>query len=101
MILYIGDDRPDTRDLHRYVVEQQAALWDSLGIELGLAQYHIDNIARDHSNESVTQCCAKMLQKWLDIDPFASWRKLDDAVRRIRSPKSPTVSSDSTGILFS
>ena len=95
-----GDDKPDMRDLHRYVVQQHAAKWDRLGLELGLEQYHIAIIARDHPNMAVI-CCGKMLQKWLDIDPSASWRKLDDAVRRIRSPTISTVSNDSTGIVFS
>ena len=98
-----GDDIPDMRDLNRYVVQQQAAQWDGLGLELGLERYHIDNIARDHPNESVI-CCRKMLQKWLDIDSSASWRKLDDSVRRIRSPTTgpmSTVSSaNSTGSVF-
>ena len=92
-----GDDIPDMRDLHRYVVQQQAAQWDRLGLELGLERYHIAIITRDHPNRSVT-CCGEMLQKWLEIDPSASWRKLDDAVRRIRSPTISTVNNDSSGI---
>ena len=91
------------KDLNRYVVQQQAAQWEGLGLELGLERYHINNIAKDHPNESVI-CCRKMLQKWLDIDPSASWRKLHDAVRRIRSPTTgsmSTVSSaNSTGSVF-
>ena len=90
------------RDLNRHIVQQQAAQWEMLGLELGLKRYHIDNISRDHPNRSVI-CCGEMLRKWLDIDPSASWRKLDDAVRRIRSPttdSATTVSSDSTGNVF-
>ena len=91
------------KDLNKHVVKQQAAQWEGLGLELGLERYHIDNITKDHPNESVI-CCRKMLQEWLDIDPSASWRKLHDAVRRIRSPtpgSTSTVSSaDSTGSVF-
>ena len=104
ILIYTGDDRPDMRDLNRYIVQQQAAQWERLGLELGLESYHIANISRDHPNESVI-CCGKMLQNWLDIDPSASWRKLEDGVRRIRSPTTSlaasTVSGDYTGIMFS
>ena len=98
-----GDDRPDMKDLNRYVVQQQAAQWEELGLELGLERHHINNITKDHPSEAVIGC-GKMLQKWLDIDSSASWRKLHDAVRRIRSPtigSTSTVSSpDSTGSVF-
>ena len=100
-----GDDIPDMKDLNTYVVQQQAAQWEELGLELGLKRYHIDNIARDHPHEAVI-CCRKMLQKWLDIDSSASWRKLHDAVRRIRSQTTGSTSTCSstnsiyTGSLF-
>ena len=104
ILIYTGDDRPDMKDLNRYIVRQQAAQWERLGLELGLERYHIAYISRDHPNESVI-CCGKMLQDWLDIDPSASWRKLEDGVRRIRLPTTSsaasTVSSDYTGIMFS
>ena len=91
------------KDLNRYVVQQQAAQWEGLGLELGLERYHIDNITKDHPNESVI-CCRKMLQKWLDIDSSASWRKLHDAVRRIRSQTTGSMSTvsnaNSTGSVF-
>ena len=87
------------RDLNRYIVEQQAVQWERLGVELGLKDYHIANISRDHPNRSVT-CCREVLQKWLDMDPSASWSKLDDAVKKIKSLTTgslSTVSSYSTG----
>ena len=89
------------RDLNRHVVEQQAAKWERLGLELGLKDYHIANIAKDNPNRSVSSCRA-MLQKWLDIDLSASWSKLDHAIKKIKSMTTGLVStvrhSDSTGI---
>ena len=90
------------RDLNRYIVQQQAAQWETLGLELGLKDYHIAIITKDHPNNSVT-CCRVMLQKWLDTDPLASWSKMDDAVKKIKSPTTgPTsvVSSDTAGSSF-
>ena len=75
-----------TRDLNRYIVEQQAAQWERLIIrlELGLKDYHVANISKDNPNRSET-CYREMLQKWLNIDPSASCSKLDDAVKKIKS----------------
>ena len=100
IITDIGDDRPDKRELSRHVL-QEAAQWEALGLELGLKDYDIDIIAKDHPNDS-TMCCRVMLQKWLETDPLASWNKLNDAVEHIRSsitgPLS-VVSDDTTGIV--
>ena len=87
------------KDLNKYIVEQQAAQWEILAGELGLKDYHIANITKDHPNNSVTSCRV-MLQKWLDSDPLASWSKLDDAVKKIKSPTTGPasfVSSDNAG----
>ena len=106
LLLYIiththtGDDRPDMRDLNRYIVEQQAAQWERLGLELGLKDYHIANISKDNEhnpNRSVT-CCREMLHKWHDIDTSATWGKLDDAINNIKLPSTTsTVSTDKRG----
>ena len=92
-----GDEKPDMKDINRHIVEQQAAQWERLGVELGLKDYHIDNISKDNPNRSVT-CCRVMLQKWLDIDPSATWAKLNDAIKKIKLPSTSTpVSTDKGG----
>ena len=78
------------RDLNRHIVEQQAAQWERLGLEFGLNDYHIANISKDNPNRSVT-CCRVMLQKWLDIDPSATWAKLYDAIKKIKLSSTTTV----------
>ena len=86
-------------DLNRYIVEQQAAQWETLALELGLMDYHIANITRDNPKDSVTSCRV-MLQKWLDTEPLASWSKLNDAVKKIKSPTTglaSLVSSNTAG----
>ena len=86
------------KDLNRHITEQQAANWEKLGLELGLKDYHIANICKDHPNKSVV-CCGKMLQKWLDSDLNASWNKLEAAIRRIKSPSTDPFSTVSTEVL--
>ena len=84
------------KDLNRHIAEQLAAYWEKLGLELGLKDYHIANIHKDHPNKSVV-CCGKMLQKWLDIDLNASWNKLEAAIDRIEADPFLTVSSEVLG----
>ena len=99
----VRNDRPDLRNLNTHVVQQQAIYWEKLGVELGLEDYHIANISKDNEhnpNRSVT-CCDKMFQKWLEIDPEASWGKLDNAIKKIKlsttDPVSAIISSHHTG----
>ena len=78
------------KDLNRDVVQQHAAQWEKLGVELGLKDYHIANISKDneHNPKRSETCCERMLQKWLDIDLEATWGKLDNAIRKIKYSKS-------------
>ena len=89
------------RDLNRHIVEQQAVQWKRLGEELELKDYHIANISENNSSRNETQvevCCSQMLQKWLEIDPSATWGKLDDAIKNIKLPSTISpVSTDKGG----
>ena len=88
------------RDLNRHIVEQQAAQWEKLGLELGLKYYHIANISKDNEhnpNRSVT-CCRAMLEQWLKEIPSPTWRKLYDAIKKIKLlPATSPVSTDKGG----
>ena len=87
------------RDLNRHIVEQHAAQWERLGLELGLKDYHIANISKDYPNKSVT-CCRVMLEQWLREIPSPTWSKLDDAIKNIKLPSAISlVSTDKGGNL--
>ena len=69
------------------MVEQYAIYWEKLGLELGLKDFHINNIAENfasHKLRQVEKCCTAMLNKWLEIDISATWNKLNDAIKKIR-----------------
>ena len=86
------------KHLNIHVVQQQAAYWEKLGAELGLKDYHIANISKNNEhnpNRSVT-CCEQMLQKWLKIDLEATWDKLDNAIKKIKSSATDPVSAINT-----
>ena len=93
------------RDLNGYIVEQHAANWERLGLELGLKDYHIANISKDNEhnpNRSVT-CCRVMLELWLRETPLPTWSRLSDAIKKINSltaGSQSVVSSYSTGRLL-
>ena len=88
------------RDLSKHIVEQQAAQWERLGLELKLKDYHIANISKDNEhnpNRSVT-CCRAMLEQWQREIPSATWGKLDDAIKNIKIPSTISpVSTDKKG----
>ena len=97
---HTGDDRPCMKDLNRHIVEQQAAQWERLGLELGLKDYNIANISKDneHNPNRSTACCRAMLEQWLKKIPSATWGKLDDAIKNIIPPSAiNTESSDKRG----
>ena len=69
------------------MVEQYAVYWEQLGLELGLKDFHINNITENfasHKLRQVEKCCTQMLKTWLEIDTSATWNKLNDAIKRIR-----------------
>ena len=95
-----GNDRPTAKELNKHVVEQYAIHWRQLGAELGLKDYHIANITENNASRQlrlVEHCCYQMLQKWLHIDPSATWGKLDDAVKIILSSTTSPMSTNKRG----
>ena len=79
------------------MIEHYAIYWKQLGVELGVKNYHIANITENNASRKLRQveeCCSQMLQKWLDIDPSATWDKLDDAIKKITSPVSTDKGSN-------
>ena len=86
MLYRIGEEKPVLRDLLSNVVHQYAACWRKLGLELGLEDYEIKNIAisndgRDH--EKVQFCCREMLELWLKKISQPTWGKLVDAINSL------------------
>ena len=71
------------RDLHSNYVEQYAAHWERLGLELGLKNYHIANISKNNP-KSAEECCVAVFEKWLREIPSPTYDKLDDAVKNIK-----------------
>ena len=58
-------------ELYTNVVHQYAAVWEQLGLKLGLQHYDIANISKDnaHNPDRSVTCCRTVLEKWLQIVP--------------------------------
>ena len=86
---FIGDSKPDYRDLESRIVDHCGAFWDKLGLKLGLTQHDIDNISMDHAYhpERSVACCRRMLVQWLRQSSSATWGKLEDAINEVEEDK--------------
>ena len=64
--------------MYTYVIPRYATKWRRTGALLGLSTGVLDIIDNDCRGKAES-CCNSMLEKWLDTDHTASWRKLFDA----------------------
>lgn len=70
---------PLLKDLYKLISPNYAADWKVIGVLLGLPEGELNIIeAGNHTN--VKRCCNKMLEKWLEMDPTATWEKMFDAI---------------------
>ncbi|XP_065911432.1 protein NLRC3-like isoform X2 [Dysidea avara] len=80
---------PLLKDLHNYITPNYAAHWRVIGALLGLSSGTLDIIKYDNHDKAESSCDA-MLEKWLEVDPSASWENL------LKVIESPAVSHDSS-----
>ena len=77
--MFLGNSRPELKDINNYVVIKCATEWKQLGENLNIDEDLLNIIDKDNPN-NCENCCSKMLSSWLDLDPNASWSILLDAV---------------------
>jgi len=70
------------KDLHSHVVPGAAARWRDLGIQLlnPTSGNTLDIIEKDNQSNT-KECCMRMLQKWLEKTPDASWNDVLEALK--------------------
>ena len=66
---------PKLTDLYEHITPQYAADWEVIGTLLGLPSGELKAIEAGFPT-NVKWCCNQMLEKWLEVDPIASWGKL-------------------------
>ena len=85
MLHPIVNTTPLLKDLHHYITPQYAVQWKVIGTQLGLPTAKLNIIEYDNRDKAEPSCNA-MLEKWLQVDTTASWRKLFTVI------ESPAVS---------
>ena len=76
------DATPSLKDLVEHITPQYAADWKVIGTLLDLPSGELDAIEAGWPI-NVKWCCNQMLEKWLQVDPTASWRNLFAAIESL------------------
>jgi len=82
LLIYIGFDHPDMKDLLVHVIPFVAPYWEELGTQLLPSnQAHQLPIIRSNNQQDVEKCCKEVLKFWLKVQPNATWNQLVDAIK--------------------
>ena len=85
-LLFAVNTTPLLKDLYKYITPEYASRWRVLGTSLSLPTGELNAIEAGYPT-NIKWCCDKMLEKWLEVDPTASWRKMFTVI------ESPAISS--------
>ena len=83
-VLFLGNSRPQLKDIENYVVIKCATNWKQLGKSLDIDDDWLNIFEKDNPHNCVN-CCSRMLSEWLDSNPDASWAILLDAVNKTQN----------------
>ena len=86
-VIHPASSSPLLKDLYQHITPRYAADWKVIGTLLDLPSGELKSIEAGYPT-NVKWCCNQMLEKWLEMDPFASWEKLFKVI------ESSAVSSD-------
>ena len=75
----MDDTTPSLKDLVGYITPQYAADWKLIGTLLGLPSGELKAIEAGWPT-NVKWCCNQMLEKWLEVNATASWKKLQNVI---------------------
>ena len=78
---------PELKDLYQHITPYYAADWKVIGTLLGLPSGELKAIEAGYPI-NVKWCCNQMLEKWLEVDPTATWGKILAVI------ESPAVSNN-------
>ena len=93
----VMNSQPQLKDLYNLITPDYAAHWKVIGIVLGIEKGVLAGIERNFPN-NVTWCCNELVEKWLERDTEASWKKIIEA---IDSPAVAALVSTSTATFVS
>ena len=82
--MFVGNKRPELKDIEDHVVIKYATIWKQLGKYLDIDNDLLNIIEKDNPRDCVN-CCSKMLHEWLDTNPNASWGILLEAANKAQN----------------
>ena len=77
-VSYVAAEKPRMKGLYRFLTDY-CAYWRPIGLKLGLQSSVLDLIEADYHLKQ-RECFRETLQKWLQQDIHATWRKLELAI---------------------
>ena len=78
--------------MHNLITPQYAAYWRVIGTSLGFGTGYLDAVECDYPKNNFW-CCNKLLEKWVDSDTTASWKKI---IQIIYSPAVTALTVNTT-----
>ena len=78
-MLFIVTERPELRDLCRYVLPLYAAHWKKIGIFLCIQSRQLE-VIQSNNPADANGCCTDLFIKWLQGTENITWEKLFEAI---------------------
>ena len=84
-VVHVENNKPEINELYQKVVHEFAVQWEELGLALGLEKRKLNIISSNnkYNPDRTEECCKKMLVCWLEVDPLATWSKLEEAITQL------------------
>jgi len=67
------------KDLYKHLVPLYTSEWKVIGKLLGISTEELTRIERENLHKN-SQCCIAMLERWLEVDSSASWKKIFEVI---------------------
>ena len=83
--VYVEKDKPQINELYQNIVPEFAVRWEELGLALGLEKRKLNIVSSDnkYNPHRAVECCQNMLACWLEVDPSATWSRLEEAITQL------------------
>ena len=93
LLLYIVEnERPDIKDLCRYVLPLYAAKWKRIGIFLGVQPGQLE-IIKSNNPADTEECCTDLFIKWLEGSEGVTWGKMFEAIDLLSNDNIATITT--------
>ena len=93
-----GNERPTHKELNR-ILTDYCEHWNAIGLHLDLKRSVLRTIGKDHPMDE-RECFRVTLDRWLEMDPEATWSTLELAITNVNREKLGLDALDTSKLLF-